>query len=79
MQYFKAILFVSILTSANACYALSDAYYSQGLYMDFEIAEDDQSITQSLEGFFSKLINLITDSEESSFSIDLDYLLKSDT
>lgn len=78
MQYFKAILFVSVLTSANATHALSDAYYSQGLYMDFEIAEDDQSIKQSLVGLFTKLIKLVNEDEDSSFSINLNYLLKSD-
>lgn len=78
MQYFKAILFVSILTSASAAHALSDAYYSQGLYMDFEIAEDDQSLKQSLDNIISKLFNLFSD-ESNSFSIDLNYLLKNDS
>jgi hypothetical protein len=67
-----------ILTSANAAHALSDAYYSQGLYMDFKIAEDDQSIKQSLVGLFSKLVKLVSEDDESSFSINLDYFFKSE-
>ena len=79
MQYFKAILFASILSSANVAHALCDAYYSQGLYMDFKIAEDDQSIKQSLEGLFTKLLSLVSDNEENSFSIDFNYFSRNDS
>jgi hypothetical protein len=79
MQYLKAILFVSVVTLSNAAHALSDGYYSQGLYMDFKIAEDDQSVKQSLEGLFTKLINLVDEDEGSGFSIDFSYFFKSDS
>ena len=78
MQYFKAILLVSILTFSNAAFALSDAYYSQGLYMDFEIAEDDDSVERDLKVIFAKLVNLVSDDKEGHFSIDFSYLLKND-
>ncbi|RVU85536.1 hypothetical protein EOL70_06190 [Leucothrix sargassi] len=79
MQYFKAILLVSILTSSGAAYALSDAYYSQGLYMDFQIAEEEQSVKQSFERIVTKLINFMSEDEDSHFSINLSYFTQSDS
>ncbi|PWQ94647.1 hypothetical protein DKT75_15250 [Leucothrix arctica] len=79
MQYFRAILFVSVVALTNTAYGLSDGYYSQGLYMDFKIAEDDESIKQSLEGIFTKFINFVNEDETSGFSINFNYFFKSDS
>lgn len=74
MKKLQLIAFAILMTAGNSSHALSDFYYSQGLDIDFAIADEELSVKRSLEGILNRLLSLVNHSvTEDDIGIDLNY------
>ena len=73
MKQLKPLLFAALVIVSTSAHAKSDFYYSQGLDIDFALAEDNETMKTTLERLINRLYKFINPSEEDGVFINFDY------
>ena len=73
MKQLRPFLFAVLLVVSFTANAKSDYYYSQGLDIDFALADENKTIKMTLEGLINRLFKFINPAEDDSVAINFDY------
>lgn len=72
MKQLRPVLFVVLLVVSFAANAKSDYYYSQGLDIDYALADENKTIKMTIEGLINRLFKIINPDDD-SVAINFDY------
>lgn len=73
MKQLKLLVIVLLLASSYSANAKSDVYYSQGLDIDFGLADENESLKTTLESVIVRFFEFIGPIADNSMKIKLNY------